>query len=51
MFKGKKKGWAETLGHSHPEEEIKGGCEEEREGSSVPIFPPPSSGIVRLLTG
>ena len=42
---------AETLGHSHPEEEIERGREEEREGFPIPIFPPPSFGIVRLLTG
>ena len=41
----------ETSTHSHLEEEIERGREEEREGSSVPIFPPPSSEIVRLLTG
>ena len=40
-----------TSTHSHREEEIERGCEEEREGSPVPIFPPPSLGIVRLLTG
>ena len=51
MFKGKKKVWAETLGHSHPEEGIERGCKEEREGSPAPIFPPPSFEIVRLLTG
>ena len=41
---------SETLTHSNPKEEIEGGREEEREGSSVLIFPPPSFGIVRLLT-
>ena len=40
-----------TSTHSHPKEEIEGGREEEREGSFVSIFPPPSFGIVRLLTG
>ena len=34
-----------TLIHSH-NLEIERGCEEEREGSSVPIFPPPSFKIV-----
>ena len=37
---------AETLGHSHPEEEIERGREEEREGSPVSIFPPLSFEIV-----
>ena len=32
---------SETLTHSHPEEEIKRGHEEERKGSPIPIFPPP----------
>ena len=41
---------SETLSHSHQEEEIERGCEEERKGSPVPIFPPPNFGIVRLLT-
>ena len=41
----------ETSTHSHPEEEIERGHEEEREGSLVPIFPPLRFGIVRLLTG
>ena len=41
----------ETSTHSHPEEEIKGGRNEEREGSPVPIFPPLRFGIVRLLIG
>ena len=41
----------ETLTHSQREEEIEKGCEEEREGYPVPIFPPLSFGIVRLLTG
>ncbi|KAK9985605.1 hypothetical protein SO802_030556 [Lithocarpus litseifolius] len=31
---------SETSTHSHREEEIEGGREEEREGSFVPIFPP-----------
>ena len=34
-----------TLIHGH-NLEIERGCEEEREGSSVPLFPPPSFGIV-----
>ena len=32
-----------TSTHSQREEEIKTGCEEEREGSQVPIFPPKAS--------
>ena len=35
--------------HSHLEEEIEGGCEEEREGSPIPIFPPLKFGIVRIF--
>ena len=35
--------------HSHLEEEIEGGCEEEREGSPIPIFPPLRFGIVRIF--
>ena len=41
---------SETSTHSHPEEEIERGHEEEREGSPIPIFPPLRFGIVRLLT-
>ena len=41
----------ETSTHSHPEEKIERGHEEERESSPIPIFPPPSFKIVRLLTG
>ena len=37
--------------HNHLEEEIERGCEEEREGSPVPIISPLRFGIVRLLTG
>ena len=37
--------------HNQGEEEIKRVCKEEREGSLVPIFPPPSFGIVRILVG
>ena len=37
------------MSYSHPEEEIERGCEEEREGSSVPIFPPLRFGIVRMF--
>ena len=40
---------SETSTHSHTKEEIEGGREEEREGSLIPIFPPPNFGIVRLL--
>ena len=32
-------------------EEIEKGCEEEREGSFVPIFPPPCFGIMRINSG
>ena len=32
---------SKTSTHSHPEEEIERGHEEEREGSPVSIFPPP----------
>ena len=35
--------------HSHLEEEIEKGCEEEREGSPIPIFPPLRFGIVRIF--
>ena len=39
----------ETWTHSQQEEEIKRGCEKEREVSLVPIFPPPNFRIVRML--
>ena len=39
----------ETLTHSHSEEKIERGCEEEREGSPIPIFPPLRFGIVRIF--
>ena len=39
---------SETLTPSHPEE-IERGCEEEREGSPIPIFPPLRFGIVRVF--
>ena len=39
---------SETSTHSHTEEEIKEGREEEREGSPVPIFPPLRFRIVRM---
>ena len=41
----------ETLTRSQREKEIERGCEEEKEGSPVTIFLPPSFEIVRLLTG
>ena len=41
----------ETSTHSHREEEIERGREEEREGSPVPIFPPLRFGIVRMFLG
>ena len=40
-----------TSTHSQREEEIERGCEEEREGSLVPIFPPTNFKIVRMLAG
>ena len=40
---------SETSTHSHPEEEIERGCEEEREGSPIPIFSPLRFGIVRIF--
>ena len=39
----------ETSTYSHREEEIERGCEEEREGSPVPIFPPVRFRIVRIF--
>ena len=41
----------ETLTHSHREEEIERGHEEERKDFPIPIFPPLRFGIVRLLIG
>ena len=41
---------SETSTHSHTEEEIEEGREEEREDSLIPIFPPLRFRIVRLLT-
>ena len=40
---------SEISTHSHTEKEIEGGREEEREDFPIPIFPPPSFGIIRLL--
>ena len=40
---------SKTSTHSHTENEIEGGREEEKEGSPVPIFPPPSFRIVRIF--
>ena len=37
--------------HSHREEENERGCEEEREGSPVLIFPPLRFRIVRMFLG
>ena len=48
--KYKKHNKSETSTHSHLKKEIEGGRKEEREGSPVPIFPPPRFEIVRLLT-
>ena len=39
--KYKKHNKSETSTHSHLKKEIEGGRKEEREGSPVPIFPPP----------
>ena len=36
---------------SHPEEKNEKGCEKEREGSPVPIFPPLRFRIVRIFPG
>ena len=45
--KSAEKAWkhnkSEISTNSHPEEEIERGCEEEREGFPVPIFPPQAS--------
>ena len=40
---------SETSTHSHPEEEIERGCEEEREGSPILIFSPLRFGIVNIF--
>ena len=40
---------SETSTHSHQEEEIERGCEEEKEGSPVPIFPPLRFSIVKMF--
>ena len=42
---------SETSTHSHQEEEIERGCEEEREGFPVPIFPPLRFRIVKMFPG
>ena len=42
---------SKTSTHSHQEEGIERGCEEEREGSPVPIFPPLRFRIVRMFPG
>ena len=42
---------SETLTHSQREEEIERGCEEERKGSPIPIFPLANFGIVGMLAG
>ena len=39
---------SETSTHSQREEEIERDCEEEREGSPIPIFPPIGFRIVRM---
>ena len=40
---------SETSTHSHQEEEIERGCEEEKESSPVPIFPPLRFRIVKMF--
>ena len=40
---------SETSTHSQWEEEIRRGCEEEREGSPILIFPPLNFRIMRML--
>jgi len=35
--------------YSQQEDEIERGCEEEIDGSPVPIFPPPDFRIVRII--
>ena len=47
--KKQKKKKFETSTHSQSEEEIESGCEEEREGSPIPIFSPLRFGIVRIF--
>ena len=42
---------SETSTHSHREEENERGCQEEKEGSPVPIFPPLKFRIVRTFPG
>ena len=42
---------SESLTYSQREKEIERGYEEEREISHVPIFPPPSFKILRMLAG
>ena len=52
--KYKKHNKSETSTHSHLKEEIEGSRKEEREGSPVPIFPPPkfrNCEIVEWLNG
>ena len=47
--KAKKHNKSETSTHSHQEEEIEKGCEDEREGYPVPIFLPLRFRIVRMF--
>ena len=42
---------SDILTHSQEEKKIERGHEEEWEGSPIPIFPPPSFGIVRMHPG
>ena len=42
---------SKTSTHSYQEEEIESGCEEEREGSPVPTFPPQNCDIIDRLNG
>ena len=47
----KKHNRSKSSTHSQREREIERGCEEERENSLVPIFPPPYFRIARMLVG
>ena len=51
--KSAEKAWkhykSETSTHSHLEKEIERGCEEEREGSPIPIFSPLKFRILRIF--
>ena len=49
LKKKKKKPRFEISTHSKPKDEIERGYEEGREGSSIPIYIPPSFRIVRII--